>query len=99
LILKKDNLKLGIVLGILAPLLAMFIYYLWNFARSFGLGDYFFLLRTNKPLLTAISSISLLANAIIFTFYINTHRDQTAKGIFVSTLLYGIFILVFKLVS
>ena len=99
MILKKDNLKLGIVLGILAPLLAMLIYYLWNFARSFGLADYFFLLKTNKPLLTAISSISLLANAIIFTFYINTHRDQTAKGIFVSTLLYGIFILVFKLVS
>ena len=99
MILKKDNLKLGIVLGILAPLLAMLIYYFWNFARSFSLGDYLFLLKTNKPLLTAISSISLLANAIIFTFYINTHRDQTAKGIFVSTLLYGIFILVFKLVS
>lgn len=99
MILKKDNLKLGIALGILAPLLAMLIYYLWNFARSFGLRDYFFLLKTNKPLLTAISSISLLANAIIFTFYINTHRDQTAKGIFVATLLYGIFILVFKLVS
>ena len=99
MILKKDNLKLGIVLGILAPLLAMLIYYFWNFARSFGIGDYLFLLKTNKPLLTAISSISLLANAIVFTFYINTHRDQTAKGVFVSTLLYGIFILVFKLVS
>lgn len=99
MILKKDNLKLGLVLGILAPLLAMLIYYFWNFARSFSISDYFFLLKTNKPLLTAISSISLLANAIVFTFYINTHRDQTAKGVFVATLLYGIFILVYKLVS
>ncbi|MDP4214125.1 MAG: hypothetical protein Q8918_13370 [Bacteroidota bacterium] len=99
MILKKDNLKLGIVLGLLAPLLAMMIYYFWNFSRSFSLSEYFYILKTNKPLLTAISSISLLANAVIFTIYINTHRDQTAKGAFVATLLYGIFILVYKLIS
>ncbi|HVY73370.1 MAG TPA: hypothetical protein VG890_00985 [Puia sp.] len=99
MILKKDNLKLGIALGIVAPLLAMFIYYFWTFSRSATISEYFFLLRTNKQLLTAITSISLLANAILFTIYINTHRDQTAKGIFVSTLLYGIFVLVYKLIS
>lgn len=99
MILKKDNLKLGILLGILAPLVAMVIYYLWNFSRSLSVSEYLYVLRTNKPLLTAISSLSLLANAVIFTFYINTHRDQTAKGIFVATLLYGIFVLVYKLVS
>jgi hypothetical protein len=99
LIFKKDNLKLGILWGIIAPVLAMLIYYLWNFSHALSLSEYFFVLRTNKPLLTAISSISLLANAVIFTIYINTHRDLTAKGIFVATLLYGIFILVYKLVS
>ncbi|HEY4154160.1 MAG TPA: hypothetical protein VGM24_02005 [Puia sp.] len=99
MILKKDDLRLGIVMGIIAPLLAMLIYYFWNFSRSLTISEYFFLLRTNKQLLTAISSISLLGNAVIFTVYINTHRDQTAKGIFVATLLYGIFVLVYKLVS
>ena len=98
MILKKDNLKFGIVLGILGPLLAMLLYYLWVFSRTIQLGEYFYVLRTNKQLLTAISSISLLANAILFTIYINTHRDKTAKGIFVATLLYGIFVLVYKLV-
>jgi hypothetical protein len=98
LILKKDNLKFGILLGILGPLLAMFIYYVWIFSRTISLPEYFYVLRTNKQLLTAISSISLLANAILFTIYINTHRDQTAKGIFVATLLYGIAVLVYKLI-
>jgi uncharacterized BrkB/YihY/UPF0761 family membrane protein len=98
LILKKDNLKFGIVLGILGPLLAMLLYYLWVFSRTIQLGEYFYVLRTNKQLLTAISSISLLANAILFTIYINTHRDKTAKGIFVATLIYGIAVLVYKLV-
>jgi hypothetical protein len=98
LILKKDNLKFGILLGILGPLLAMLLYYFWVFSRTIRLTEYIYVLGTNKQLLTAISSISLLANAILFTIYINTHRDKTAKGIFVATLIYGIAVLVYKLV-
>lgn len=98
MILKKDNLKFGILLGVLGPLLAMLLYYFWVFSRTIQLSEYFYVLRTNKQLLTAISSISLLANAILFTIYINTHRDKTARGIFVATLLYGIFVLVYKLI-
>lgn len=98
MIFKKDNLKFGILLGILGPLLAMVLYYFYNFSGTISFGEYFYVLRTNKPLLTAISSISLLANAVLFTIYINTHRDKSARGIFVATLLYGIIVLVYKLV-
>jgi hypothetical protein len=76
----------------------MVIYYFWVFSRTISMREYFYVLRHNLQLLTAISSISLLANAILFTVYINTHRDKTAKGIFVATLIYGIFVLVYKLV-
>ena len=99
MIFKKDNLKLGIVIGLIAPLIAMVIYYFWNFSRSMAMSEYIFLLRTNKSLLTGVSSICLVANAIFFTIYINTNRDKTAKGIFVATLAYGIAVLVYKLVS
>ncbi len=98
MILKKDNLKFGIFLGILGPLLAMLIYYFWVFSRTISLSEYFYVLGNNKQLLTAISSMSLLANAVFFTIYINTHRDQTAKGVFVATLIYGIAVLVYKLI-
>ena len=99
MIFKKDSLKLGIVIGLIAPLLAMIVYYFWNFSKAMSLSEYLTLLRTNKPLLTGVSSISLVANALFFTIYINTHRDRTARGIFVSTLLYGIGVLVYKLIS
>jgi hypothetical protein len=98
LIFKKDHLKFGILLGILGPLIAMVIYYFWVFSRTISFREYFYVLHTNLQLLTAISSISLLANAVLFTIYINTHRDKTAKGIFVATLVYGIAVLVYKLV-
>ena len=98
MIFKKDNLKFGVLLGIIGPLLAMTIYYYWVFSRTISLSEYFYVLHTNKQLLTAISSISLLANAVLFTIYINTHRDKTAKGVFVATLVYGISVLVYKLI-
>ena len=98
MIFKKDSLKFGILLGILGPLLAMLLYYFWVFSRTISLPEYIYVLGTNKQLLTAISSISLLANAVLFTVYVNTQRDKTAKGVFVATLIYGIAVLVYKLV-
>ena len=98
-IFKRDNLRLGIIIGLIAPLLAMVVYYYWTLSRAMSLSEYFYTLKTNKSLLTAVSSISLVANAVFFTIYINTHRDKTAKGIFVATLIYGIAVLIYKLIS
>ena len=94
-ILKRDNLKLGLLLGLLGPALGLVIVYFMNFS-SYGFGeflDYFF---KDTKLITSIGALCLLANAVLFTIYINTHRDNTAKGIFATTLVYGIAILIIK---
>jgi len=95
-ILKKDNLKLGLLLGLLGPALGLIVVYFLKFS-SYGFGeflDYFF---NDSKLITSIGALCLLANAVLFTIYINTHRDNTAKGIFATTLVYGIAILVIKI--
>lgn len=94
-ILKRDNLKLGLVLGLLGPALGLIIVYFMKFsAYSFGdFLDYFF---NDRHLITSIGALCLLANAVLFTIYINTQRDKTAKGIFATTLVYGIAILIIK---
>ena len=95
-ILKKDNLKLGLILGLLGPALGLVVVYFMKFS-SYGFGeflDYFF---NDSKLITSIGALCLLANAVLFTIYINTHRDNTAKGIFATTLVYGIAILVIKI--
>ncbi len=46
---KKDNLKFGILLGILGPLLAMVIYYFWVFSRTIRFSEYLYVLTHNKP--------------------------------------------------
>ena len=94
-ILKKDNLKLGLVLGLLGPVLGLIIVYFLKFSSYVFLEflDYFF---NTRGLITSVGALCLLANAVLFTIYVNTHRDNTAKGIFVTTLLYGIAILIIK---
>jgi hypothetical protein len=94
-IFKRDSLTLGLILGFIAPLISVAGYYFIRF-RIFSFGEYLSALMRNKPLLTGITIPCLLLNIALFTIYINTHRDQTAKGIFTITLLYAIASLMLK---
>lgn len=94
--LKKDNLRLGLVLGLLGPLLGLVVVYFIKFS-TFSFKDFLENFMHDNRMITSIGSLSLLANAVIFTLYVNTGRDNTAKGIFIITLMYGIGILVLKI--
>lgn len=96
--LKKDSLKLGFSLGFIAPLISLVIYYFIRFYPLFTVSDFFDFVRTNKSQITAISVPCLLLNIALFTIYINSHRDKTAKGIFAITLIYAIAALLLKFV-
>ena len=97
-IFRRDDLKFGILLGLLAPILSLVIYYLVRFYPHFSVSDFFTIISTNHTQITAISMPCLVLNIVLFTVYINTHRDKTAKGIFTSTILYAITSLVLKFI-
>ena len=98
MIFKKDKLKLGLVLGLIGPVLGLIVIYFIKFP-SVSFGDFLNEFFADNRLMTSIGSLSLLANVIFFTLYVNTHRDHTAKGIFLVTLIYGIGILVLKILN
>ncbi|MBX2930465.1 MAG: hypothetical protein KF781_00805 [Chitinophagaceae bacterium] len=93
--LKKDSIPFGIIVGLLLPIVGMFGFYYYRFHRL-TIVEFIQYLGIEQRLITSMVSFSLLANAIIFTFYINNHIDKTAKGIFISTCLYAVFVLVLK---
>jgi len=95
-ILKKDNSGFGIAIGFVAPLISLVVYYFVKFYPVFSMGEMFDAFKTNKRLVTAISIPCLFLNVILFTIYINSRKDKTAKGIFASTLVYAIASLIFK---
>ena len=96
MIFTKDNLRLGLILGLTGPIIGLVVVYFIKFS-SFGFGEFLDNFIHDNRLITSIGSMSLLANAVLFTLYVNTNRDKTAKGIFIVTLIYGIGILVLKI--
>lgn len=98
MIFKKDNLTLGLILGLTGPILGLVVIYFLKFSST-PFSDFLDEFFNNNNLITSIGSLSLLANVVLFTIYINTHRDRTAKGIFAVTLVYGIAILLLKILN
>lgn len=96
--LTRDNLRLGLVLGLLLPLLISVLIYFMRFSY-YTLPEFLDTLAHENRLITFFGTWSLVGNIALFTFYINTARYQTAKGIFAVTLVYGIGILLVKLLN
>ncbi len=95
MIFKKDNFVFGLVLGFIAPAFGFLLYKFVKF-RPFTLSEMFQWIRLNPNLITVFISVSLFANAVLFTIYINGNRDNTAKGIFVMTIIYAIIAMMLK---
>jgi hypothetical protein len=99
-LLKTDNFIYGFILGLIAPFggFAIFKY------KKLGPLSYtealqYLFVEPGHRMLTIAISLSLLANAVLFTLYINARIDHTAKGIFVATLIYGVTALTLKTFS
>ncbi len=93
---KRNDLRFGLILGFLGPVISFFGYYFYKFYPTFSFGEFVTELTRNKALVTAMTIPCLLLNIVLFTIYINSKRDQTAKGIFAVTLVYAIISLIFK---
>ena len=98
MIFKKDDLRLGLILGLIAPILSLVVYYFVKFYPLYTVKDFFGFVTSNKAQITAISVPCLVLNIVLFTVYINSHRDKTAKGVFAATLIYAIIALLFKFI-
>ena len=94
---KFDNLKLGLALGIIAPLIGMLGFYFWKF-NVYAFKDFLVFIVHEKRLLTSMVTFSLFANAVIFTVFINKRYDNTAKGIFIITCIWAVFAIALKFI-
>ena len=95
MILKNDHIRLGLVLGLITPLIVFIIIYLLRFS-DYSISELFNVLSNEDRLITFFGVWCLVVNIALFTVYTNTSRHQTAKGIFVVTVVYGIAVLLIK---
>ncbi len=97
MIFKKDNFVMGLVFGLIAPMIGFLIFKWYKFG-IFTMKEFlqFLYVEPGFRTLSVALSLSLLANALIFTLYINAGKDKTAKGIFGTTVIYGLVVLLIK---
>ena len=93
----KDNFLFGLILGLVAPMIGLLLFKTYKFkVFTFRETFQFMILEPGYKTLTVGLSLSLLLSALLFTLYVNSGRDKTAKGIFATTMVYGLFILIVK---
>ncbi len=95
MIFKKDNFWLGTLLGLIGPVIGFSIFKFLKY-NMFSLREMYQWMTLNHNLITAWISISLFANALLFTLYVNARIDKTAKGIFLVTVIYAVTALLIK---
>lgn len=95
--LSIDDTRLGAAIGLIAPLLGIVLFKINKFTVfSYKEVIQFMAVEPGHKTLSVALSLSLLLNALIFTICVNTERDKTAKGIFITTLVYGLAVLILK---
>jgi len=95
--LKRNSLLFGVIIGLIAPMLGMLGYYFMKFYPTFSIADFIKVVLSEKTILSALSTFALFANVALLTIYLNTRRDETAKGIFIISCVYAIVAIVIKL--
>ena len=92
--MKVDLIK-GVLLGIIAPIIAFIIYVV--FIKEETLENFInhFVTDRNLP---AIISLSLLINLALFFLKLKFNKDEQSRGILFSTFLYGVIIVILKFI-
>ena len=91
----KSDLAKGVLLGIIAPIIAFIVYVV--FIKEESLENII-----NHPgfyrNLPAIISLSLLINLALFFLKLKFNKDEQSRGILFSTFLYGFLIVILKFI-
>ena len=86
----------GTIVGIIAPIAAFVVYVAFFTDDSDPILMYKKIVVMDK--LSHVMSLSVLINLLLFFMNIKTYRDEVARGILLSTILYGIIIAIIKFI-
>jgi len=92
----RDSRLTGFITGLLAPFIGLYIYYLISF-HYMSLRSFINRI-TELQLLAGVMSLSLIANLVLFFFFLRTKADRSAYGVIGATFLYGLIIVYLKVV-
>lgn len=91
---RYNNIRLGAVLGLLAPLLALALIYIVAF-RGMSFGEFLELL-TSRRKLSSMISLSVIPNLLLFFIFIWLNYLYSARGVLASTFVVALIVVITK---
>ncbi len=92
----KDSVRLGVIIGILVPVVALLLFYLF---ASDGESLYNFFSKLNKgQIATKFFSLAVFLNLIPFLLFMRSDRYNTSKGILGITIFWAILVMIIKFI-
>ena len=92
--MSKDNTIIGLLVGLIAPLIVMLGFWQVQFGHNSLLGFYEIMVQSNN--LPCLISIGLLGNLGAFFLFYRLKLDVSARGVIMATFLYGLVIVILK---
>jgi hypothetical protein len=94
--MNKDSTILGLIIGLIAPMLVILGFWLVSFGQISLYAFYKLMIEsTNLP---GLLSIGLLGNLGAFFVFYRMKLDVSARGVITATFLYGLVIVILKFV-
>ena len=84
---KWDQVWVGTVIGLVAPVVTLFIFYLIRYNHLTFLEFYSKILVANNVLTPSIS-LCVIVNLGVFLFFDRSHMSKAARGILAATFIY-----------
>jgi hypothetical protein len=91
----KDNIVTGLVAGLVAPLVSFYIYSRIKLPAE-KIWDIFNSIK-ELGILSAVLSLCVFVNLLVFFIFIWTHADRSARGVLMATFFYAFVIVILKL--
>lgn len=92
---KYNKLWVGLVMGILVPLITLFVYYQINYS-FLHLQTFLFKMFVSN-IFTPLLSLSVVVNLGLFFIFINKNFYYAARGVIFATIIYAIIVFALKL--
>jgi hypothetical protein len=95
---KFDNVKLGLLLGIFVPIIAILVFYFTSKYSVVPLPDFIkFMLK--RQIFSSLLSLCVIPDLLVFFIFIWLDWMNSAKGVLISTFIYAFLVLAIKIIS
>jgi len=90
---KFDAMWIGAVVGLIAPLITLYVFYLIRYSRNISFEQFYTEILQAHNIVTPSISLCVIINLLVFFIFIWRNRNFNARGVLLATIIYAIYVM------